>query len=393
MSHHSIQVVVTYRVCQHWRAHIFAKLNSRNDMDVVVFHGKSIPGTKCINGENLKGFPHKEHVTIRIPFTKQWTIQPFLFNSLRRQKPDVILAEGGSNLLSNFLVLLYAKMYRRPVIWWTLGEIRDKQYKSFFAKVYRRMVVFQERVCSVYLGYSDVALKYFDRMGYDAKDCFLAVNSVDTNRVFSQIESRKSQSIALRETLGLSGKRVILFVGAFTDAKRIDRLIRVFATISEGYPATTLLLVGDGPASGELAAIVDELQLGERVTFTGKIVENVSDYYELGDIFVLPGLGGLAISEAMAHRIPVICTIADGCEVNFVVNGQTGFRIFSNDDGEVESFLKESLIALLSDSRRLESMSSAALDRICNVHNVETYVQGIVDSINHAESKRRRKLL
>lgn len=389
MSEQPVRVVVTYRVCQHWRSHIFAKLNARDDLDLAVFHGASFPGTKLLNGERLEGFENREHFTLKVPFAKIWGVQPGIFWSLIAHRPDVILSEGGSNLLTNFFVLAYAKLFRRPVIWWTLGELRGKKPRGLLKRFFRGLVVCQERLCSVYLGYSDVALNYFRRMGYPEKDCFVAVNCVDTNRVFENIAARGEQVEQLRKKSGLVGKQVVLFVGAFTGAKRIDRLLRSFAEIHEAFPDARLMLVGDGQSGESLKSLVSQLAIEDKVIFTGAVVDHVSDYYELGNVFVLPGLGGLAISEAMAHGMPVLCTYADGCEVNLVVDGETGYRIFSDEDNEVEAFLTEKLRLCLSDTELLKSLSGQALDRIRSKHNVNTYIEKIVDSIHHANRSKR----
>ncbi|MEO1525423.1 MAG: glycosyltransferase family 4 protein [Planctomycetota bacterium] len=384
MSEIPVRVVVTYRVCQHWRAHIFAKLNARDDLDLAVFHGASFPGTKLLNGEKLEGFENREHFTLKIPGGKIWGVQPGMFFSLIAHRPDVVLSEGGSNLLTNFFVLAYAKLFRRPVIWWTLGELRGQAPRGLLKRIFRSLVVLQEKLCNVYLGYSDVALNYFRRMGYPERDCFVAVNCVDTNRVFENIATRGDNVKALRERYDLEDKQVILFVGAFTQPKRIDRLLRAFSELHTTFPAARLMLVGDGQCAGDLKELVDELEMSDKVLFTGAVVEHVSDYYELGDVFVLPGLGGLAISEAMAHGMPVLCTYADGCEVNLVVDGETGFRLFSDDDDEVESFLVDKLNGLLSDEDLRQQLSDQARERIKSKHNVNTYIDKIVESIHHA---------
>ena len=386
-----IRVAVTYRVCQHWRAHIFAKLNAREDLELAVFHGQSVPGTKCINGENLQGFEHFEHWTINVPKAKGWVFQPFMFFSLRKYKPDVILAEGGSNLLTNFPVFLYARLFGKPVIWWTLGELRGATFNGPIKKVYRFLVVMQEKMSSVYLGYSTVAREYFKKMKYPEADSFVAVNCVDTNRVFQNIDERQHEAVELRAELGLDEKKVILFVGALTPAKRVDRLIRVFQKIAPKLPDTELVIVGDGVSASSLKEMSQELGIEDRVTFTGAVVLNVSDYYELGSVFVLPGLGGLAISEAMAHELPVICTVADGCEVDLVAEGETGFRLFSDVDVEVEEFLEQKLLKCLSDHSELNRLSENSKDRIVSVHNVNTYLGSIVDAIKHAYKKSRSR--
>jgi glycosyltransferase involved in cell wall biosynthesis len=390
-SDNPIQVAVTYRVCQHWRAHIFEKLNARADLELTVFHGKSVPQTKLENGKNLQGFNHIELWTMSYPGSG-WVFQPFLGFRLILHSPDVILAEGGSNFFSNFLVLIYSKIFRRPIIWWTLGELPEgSEYKGLIRSSYRRLVILQEKLSDVYLGYSSVAMDYFRRMGFHAENCFVAVNCVDTNKVFKNIETRTNHVAELKRKYDLNGKQVILFVGALTKQKRLDRLIRAFEMMKDEVPNAILMIVGDGVIRDEVHQMTKEKGIDSRTIFTGSIVENVSDYFELGDIFVLPGLGGLAISEAMAHGLPVLCTFADGCEVDLVVDRKTGFRIMSDVDEEVDLFLYEKLVYILKDNNRLREMSYNARNRILNQHNVNTYIDGIVDSIKYAFKKSRRK--
>lgn len=77
-----------------------------------------------------------------------------------------------------------------------------------------------------------------------------------------------------------------------------------------------LVLVGDGNLRGELEALVDELELRDRVTFTGNVDRDVVSKYRLAaDIFVgasrSEGLGHAFLS-AMACRLPVVTTQVGG---------------------------------------------------------------------------------
>ena len=62
----------------------------------------------------------------------------------------------------------------------------------------------------------------------------------------------------------------------------------------------------------------------KNIFFVGKIIDGISKYFLQSDVFVLPGLGGLAISDAMIHGLPVIAGKADGTEIDLVTN-ETGF--------------------------------------------------------------------
>jgi len=55
------------------------------------------------------------------------------------------------------------------------------------------------------------------------------------------------------------------------------------------------------------------------------------DTYELArmmgssSLFVMPGLGGLGLNSAMACGLPIICTQADGTELDLVKEGKNGW--------------------------------------------------------------------
>lgn len=387
------RTVVVYRVCQHWRAPMFARLNAEPDIDLTVLHGRSIPGTKLVNATSFEGFRHKQLFgfggEISAAGRKSvWVVCPLIGFTLLRLRPDVIVAEGGSNVFTNFFVFAYAILFRTPVVWWTLGELRGREFRGI-RRLYAATIRTMERLSTVLLGYSSVALNRFSRMGYPREKWFRAVNCVDTDRVIAEIESRCDQAGALREKLGLVDRRVVLFVGALTDEKKVDRLVRAFATVRGRVERSHLLIVGDGPARARLTELAEQLGVHKDVTFAGHVVEGVSDYFELGDVFVLPGLGGLAISEAMAHGLPVICGVGDGCEVDLVRDGVSGFRTDANGDEEVIAFLKDRLTQILASPERLEQMGAAARAVIDDQYNVNTYIAHVADAIRYAHHGRR----
>lgn len=68
--------------------------------------------------------------------------------------------------------------------------------------------------------------------------------------------------------LGLAGQLVLGFTGFVRDWHGVDRVIRWLATADA--PANAhLLIVGDGPARGDLEALARRLDVAERVRFTG----------------------------------------------------------------------------------------------------------------------------
>jgi glycosyltransferase involved in cell wall biosynthesis len=88
-------------------------------------------------------------------------------------------------------------------------------------------------------------------------------------------------------------------------------------------------VVGDGPASTRLHKLAEELGLSEIVEWVRWVPHNrVQDYYRAADVFLFPSLrdsGGMAVLEAMAHGVPVVCTDLGGPGV--IVNPYSGCAV------------------------------------------------------------------
>lgn len=116
-----------------------------------------------------------------------------------------------------------------------------------------------------------------------------------------------------RNKLGITdGEYVIGTVGRFSYQKNTAYLVEVLKKVLETEPKTRLLLVGDGELRDEVEQRAADLDVSERIIFTGN-VDNVPDYYQVMDAFLLPsrfeGLPFVAI-EAQAAGLP--CMISTG---------------------------------------------------------------------------------
>ncbi|RYU65231.1 glycosyltransferase [Aliivibrio finisterrensis] len=97
----------------------------------------------------------------------------------------------------------------------------------------------------------------------------------------------------------------IIAVGSFSHAKDQDSIIRALTRL----PASvSLTLVGDGPRQDELRALVNTLNLNDRVDFLG-LRNDIPDLICMSDVLVQSSHWegfGLTVVEGMAGGIPVI---------------------------------------------------------------------------------------
>jgi glycosyltransferase involved in cell wall biosynthesis len=74
-----------------------------------------------------------------------------------------------------------------------------------------------------------------------------------------------------RAELGLADQTVIGFCGSLTPYEGLERFIRAVAPILRQRDDCVLLVVGDGPSRAGLEALCQELRVGPRVIFTGRV--------------------------------------------------------------------------------------------------------------------------
>ncbi len=98
-------------------------------------------------------------------------------------------------------------------------------------------------------------------------------------------------------------------------------------------------------------------------------------YYE-ADLFVLPGTGGLAVQQAMAHALPVIVAEGDGTQDD-IVRPENGWRIPPGDLQALTTAIGEALR-----SPQLKDMGEAAYRIVADEVNVESMVAAFVAALD-----------
>lgn len=172
-------------------------------------------------------------------------------------------------------------------------------------------------------------------------------------------------SSSLRESLGLSQKKVIVSVGRLVHRKGQDRLIESMRAIVQEVPTAHLLLIGEGPYREHLQALVRKYALDDHISFIGRIqYADLPQYICLGEIFAMPSRSrffgleveglGIVYLEASACGLPVIAGASGGAP-DALIDGTTGVVV----DGLDSAAIAVAAINLLNNPAQARLMGQA----------------------------------
>jgi glycosyltransferase involved in cell wall biosynthesis len=181
-----------------------------------------------------------------------------------------------------------------------------------------------------------------------------------------------------------SGPARILSVGRLVSFKGFEYLIEACEQLRQRGVHFCCEIVGDGPLRASLQQRINELRLGNLVTFEGALPQDrVIEKLERCDLFALActsdekGASDIfptVILEAMASARPVVSTTMAGVPES-VVDKETGLLVPPEESG----LFADALETLCRDAELRARYSSAGRARVENHFQIETTVQPLVE--------------
>lgn len=238
------------------------------------------------------------------------------------------------------------------------------------------------------LNYSTAAYDILPSYGVKREQIHVTYNSTDTEALW-----REKAAVLAAPALLPPSERRLLHIGRLVKWKRVDLLIEAFARTLTQYPDAELVIVGNGPELDNLKKQAASLGLPLRskeengvdgrgcVRFIGAVYDpkELGAYMNEATVYVLAGMGGLSINDAMTYALPVVCSVCDSTERDLVIDGRNGlfFR-----DGDADS-LTEKILQLLAspqECRRMGQESERIIREQINIDTVsERYLKAFAD--------------
>jgi len=223
--------------------------------------------------------------------------------------------------------------------------------------------------------YASHGFEIQESYGLNREKIFLTHNSPDTETIAKIRQKLMTQGVKA------SNPGRILHIGRLVKWKRVDLLIEAVAQLYSRYDGIELHIIGAGPEEAHLQDLARRKAPEGVIRFLGSIYdpEELAREIMTSAIYVLAGMGGLSINEAMAYGKPVICSRCDGTESDLVSDGANGF-FFKEGDAQDLAFKIELLI---DDPERCQILGANALSVIDQKINLDTVTQAFVNCFEY----------
>jgi glycosyltransferase involved in cell wall biosynthesis len=304
---------------------------------------------------------------------ERFPYDPSVISELRRlvehHAPDIIQTHS---VKSHFLMRLSGLWRERPWVAFHHGYTTP----NLKMRAYNQLDRWSLRAPALVITVSEAFARQMKSAGVQPGRIRVLHNSIDTDRAKA---ASKEAALALRASLGIAqDERVALSVGRLSHEKAhadlvsaIDYLRRILPKIK-----ARLLIVGDGPERGRVEHTVAALGLRDQVKLVGQ-VSDVSPYYALADLFVLPSLSEGSpnvLLEAMAASLPIVATAVGGVP-EIVSHDESALLIAPRDTRA----MAEAIAGLLKDAGRARSLAANARALAAGRYSPESRARALLE--------------
>jgi len=286
-------------------------------------------------------------------------------------QPETLIVEANPRYPITRQAISWMHQKGRKVIGWGLGA---PPIRGPFSSVRRSERLSLLHSLDAIIAYSKQGAEQYQQMGLPPERVYVASNAVAPAPSFPPPP----------RTLAYDGQPNVLFIGRLQSRKRVDLLIQACAALpTELQPH--VVVIGEGPVHDELIDLAKKIY--PSVEFVGaKHGTELEPYFAKADLFALPGTGGLAIQQAMAHGLPVVVARGDGTQDD-LVSTENGWQVPPDDLEALTHILHQAL----SDPIMLRQMGEASYRIVAEEINIDKMVDVFIHALNDISQGEKRR--
>jgi len=163
-------------------------------------------------------------------------------------------------------------------------------------------------------------------------------------------------------------EKIVSYIGRLVPEKGVNILLGAVKSILKELPKTKFIVAGEGWHRSELQRISKELEIDDKVYFTGYLPEeDFLAFFNVSDVLVIPSTYepfGIVALEGMATKTPIIVSDVGGLS-EIVDHRWTGIKV-PPDNSDA---LAEALIDLVSDDKLRKTIVKNAMEKLEHVYD------------------------
>ncbi len=259
---------------------------------------------------------------------------------------DIIITDQGNRHFHTYFLLLFSYFRIKPFAFWGHGQNRQGNPKSLRERIKKRLAT----KADWWFAYTNSVADYLQSIGFDSQRISVLNNSIDTLAFKQSMDSLTPRDISeFRQNLKIpDDARIGLFCGSLHKDKEIEFLLESALRIKQKYPKFILFLGGSGTYKSLVEKYADQHNF---IIYFGRLDgKNKSLAFKCSNVFLNPGMVGLAILDAFSASLPLFTT-KQAChspEIEYLqheFNGLIGdFNIENYADLVISAFQSETIL-------------------------------------------------
>lgn len=207
---------------------------------------------------------------------------------------DIVILEFNPRIISSWIILLIRRLLgRRTALWGHAWSRKGKQSR------FRQLRALMRDMSNVIIVYSEQQRKELQLEAKPGIKIVAAPNSI----------YRKSDINPLTPNIATDRLNDYIYVGSLKEEKDVLFFIKSYEKLYSilGTPIR-FIIIGDGPLMGKIKKYILTQNLKDKILLCGHISDRtlLEKYYRNAIASVIPGTGGLSITQSLGYGVPVI---------------------------------------------------------------------------------------
>jgi glycosyltransferase involved in cell wall biosynthesis len=280
---------------------------------------------------------------------------------------DIVITEQANRHVHNYFLIFASFFRKKSFAYWGHGVNRQGNPHSFRER-FKRMLAIQT---DWWFAYTTSVADYLQDLGFDKERVTVLNNSVDTRAFKQGLSELTDQEVAnfKQQHKIAEDAKIGLFCGSLHKDKKIGFLLESAKLIRQHNPKFVLLIGGDGQDKPQVEQYARQYDF---IVYLGALHgEKKSLAFKSADVFLNPGMVGLAILDAFSASLPVFTTkqAEHSPEIDYLQDGYNGMMADLNSEDYanlVMSVLESETIIAELKKNALESSEKFSIENMTN---------------------------